>query len=1412
MGVSLSSNMSTILSSVSTAVESTATVNQNADNSCAAENSLSGCDITVLGNFSLSSGCSLVNTVTQIGSVSNSTQMNTDVATALTQDATSSTGFLGIGLSSAVNSAFTSSSVTNTVTSISETSMSEVNEASTSNTLEDCTLTVGGDIDISSLNDLSLTGSQTGSTESFQDVATTVDNEVTQSAAATVEGVNSCLAIIAVVIVIAMVIAAVLKMMRAKSSSPSPEAVSGGALTVDFIYNTVGALIVAGCLYGVSLNALANRIPCNNNSQCISNDWWISSYKCSCTDHMTCGLNEPNHTPIADVNLPLMMFAPMENSTINTNTAYLRKMTVRSICGMDISNPEANNQGYNLQNYILLRKQVLDSGVLLVDKLYAALYDFIRLHFTAQNSNNAISDDYTAIIDPFYEDSDPESYTPPCNAALASMLLPLQPYYMSESDANNYSNPLTATYTDGTCPSSTSLLKVNALQKSRKQYPHKKKLFSNMSRNMPNKIRLTDDEEEIETENAANGLGSINISQRLCFSEGIASDGSTAVTFSRQTPDPSSATVCPTGTSEIWSANKMHTRLFMHKAFDSVDNYTTYLTAAQNDGGGLLNLPAVNQTIGDITLNLNLGTINQDWYAYLPYGQLTAGTNLSNAGFTIVTEPFDFNFWGDENFPSSELNSYMAGSFGSKNNTDPPYPAYTGAGWWPNDDNRASNSGWVTMGNTNYSDYNKMWYAGNDETRLALNNDFDGASCINTGIGRCDTEGGSRYDGNNVVSFRMGIDNGGGTSGTGTQVGLMCQTFGPNVEDADGDLQNQATRFAALNPYTSTNTLPSNYNDCTFYDKNNIGTTDGDKFCAHASGFSTRPGPYPWIGSMTAGSYNDTASNLSMSDIVNNSGNLTSFDFLKNTALNTGPIGGGIGNCQVIADDNALTRVCDASALYNCYNPAVCAAMGGSWVVDRAGVDPSACSDGFDVNFSSTGKDCYPGQCMNSDLVCSSTSCSACLSEDACPTEDNKCKWTGTMCIQGCLPSSGLCGACISESECESPCYWNSDNKTCTYGPPQCSSSTEDLDCCGSISSGQNYYICRIPDAFCSTGVSSSSSSSDEQPMNCSPGVFQPDLSESANGFDTTYTSGDTVPDNILVCDASTSAFSNVYTVNCKQDGSNCYGNSDSVGLFETLKIPSKVECFFTDDPATGPTNSGTNTLPHFYVALENSQYELFDDTNFDNENGRIMWYFINRIFSWILMLSTSAEKQTYLTSVLGLSTLLNNQGMNSDTNVPYLPLDVSQGDIFTQVTNQCNSMSGNPFARTQPLMFVDNDENFFFATLEDIYNNRVPQFNSDDYLRQINQFVWSSTDTSSGFSTNLFTFVKEGVGSGFSSTSISDVVSSLSNYTGTLVGSTGNCETLFNNDIVIYGGISVASLIVLLMIVLWGLELKKYF
>ena len=233
----------------------------------------------------------------------------------------------------------------------------------------------------------------------------------------------------------------------------------------------------------------------------------------------------------------------------------------------------------------------------------------------------------------------------------------------------------------------------------------------------------------------------------------------------------------------------------------------------------------------------------------------------------------------------------------------------------------------------------------------------------------------------------MGIDNGGGTTGSGTQAGLMCQTFGPNVEDGDGDLTQQATRFAALNPYTSTNSLTSNYNDCTFYEKNNVGITDGDKFCAHASGFSTRPGPYPWIGSMTAGSYNDTASNLSMSDIVNNSGNLTSSSLLLNAALNTGPIGGGIGNCQVFADDESLTRVCNADNLYNCYNPAICAAMGGAWMSKRALIK-CLCRRIDVILFH--GKDCYPGSCVGADNICSSTSCPACLTNTVRPTITNE--------------------------------------------------------------------------------------------------------------------------------------------------------------------------------------------------------------------------------------------------------------------------------------------------------------------------------------------------------------------------------------------------------------------------------------
>ena len=54
----------------------------------------------------------------------------------LAQSATASVSSYGIGISDSYNSAFTMSAITNTVTTVAETNMSEVNSASQSNELQ----------------------------------------------------------------------------------------------------------------------------------------------------------------------------------------------------------------------------------------------------------------------------------------------------------------------------------------------------------------------------------------------------------------------------------------------------------------------------------------------------------------------------------------------------------------------------------------------------------------------------------------------------------------------------------------------------------------------------------------------------------------------------------------------------------------------------------------------------------------------------------------------------------------------------------------------------------------------------------------------------------------------------------------------------------------------------------------------------------------------------------------------------------------------------------------------------------------------------------------------------------------------------------------------------------------------------
>ena len=248
---------------------------------------------------------------------------------------------------------------------------------------------------------------------------------------------------------------------------------------------------------------------------------------------------------------------------------------------------------------------------------------------------------------------------------------------------------------------------------------------------------------------------------------------------------------------------------------------------------------------------------------------------------------------------------------------------------------------------------------------------------------------------------------------------------------------------------------------------------------------------------------------------------------------------------------------------------------------------------------------------------------------------------------------------------------------------------------------------------------------------------------------------------------------------------SQCYGTNETACLpsgscapnnFHFVQIPGSAECFYdTDQSYHYDTNSACS--PTILLAAENVQQWEYADANTNNDDGAAMYYCINRIFSWTLMLSQSAASRSYITSQLGLSTLLNSQGMDTNSNAPYLPLET-----VDDIQNHLNTAS-NKWSHIQPLLFVDDDGEYHFATLEDI-QNKINQDEDVDYMdwwqnkyiSQINQFVYDSNDNTSSFPTNTLAFAKTGMGD--LSSDLDDVLSQMQLFTGDLVGSTGYCKT----------------------------------
>jgi hypothetical protein len=1408
MGASVSQNISTMLSNVSNNVTSTTTVNQTANNNCEQNQSISGCDIKGGGNVTIANTCNTINTVAQMGSVSNNTQLSNDIAQSLTQEATSSTGFLGIGVASAINSSFTSSSIANTVSNVSKTNMEKLNSVSQNQSISDCSIEASGDITMGNTSDLEMDGSQSGTVENYSDIANTVSQTADQTATATVSGLDLGLAGVVVAVVVVLIVANALRK-KGGSSAQVSGGLRGGAVSTALVWNTIGMTVLGGSLLGLGFSNLKSEVPCNNNAQCDTDLWYAPSFGCTCTDHLTCGIDEPNHNPLSNVGLPLLLIAPMEDNTSVEATAYLRKMAARSICGFDASNPAANNSGFNIGNYISLREEALSSSNSTVKSIFDALFEFMNLHCGAQlDSSNGV-----VIIDPSFEGSDPSKYVSPCPQELVEVLLPMVPVYAPEyykeqaaAGCTTVASYISSCTYDSSVPSTASTL-LRGVQGGRQGTGKVRTFFRNLLqkfRDRVQSVRLVDPEPEPDP---SDFYGTVNVGQRLCFKESTDSDsGVTTTNFSRMKADGS----CEDKYAPIWSPNSMASAVLC-TVDDSIGG-SSGAKSSIGSGGIYLNDSSKIDTACNPHVGLMFGGVCPSLWTR----QDSLDINTCNPTTKQYT-----------------LNSTIASTFGSNGtNNAGPYKAIVGLNWWPeqtgSSDDRVQKmddvEGW-SLTDGKLSSFTQMYKSGDDKTRIAINGDalkdlnsmtFEACKAGSDGTYAKSVEG---YDANNTMAVRMGIAV---EQRTAVRPAQFCQTFGSVVNG-----NNKSTRFFAEMPLApdattgngmeTTQSLMGEIYPNTDIDIENVGTTAGDDFCRIGMGFDDHPNAYPFMTTIQNKKYQDSQVQMQAATATLENEYTLAYGSGGGSAVlekyvpqllndrrkyNTGyfPPAGG---CKVFRDTAAEypQRVCSVGHPNNCWNPALCRAVGAQWIVDNPDVNSSACADTTSVNTSSADEDCYPGRCVDYDNICSADMCSACLTSKDC-TDMSGCKYddSTSTCIPGCSPNRGQCEDCTT-GECVAPCVYDEERDTCTYGPALCAGAA-DKACCPDSEDDvpPTEYLVKIPNSFTNQGVSSS----DTNVLNCSPNIFIPVFDASAEGFDETGVNNSS---NMRICQAGSTSFSQPpFEVDCSVSGSNCYSSSSDVdpetecpaGNFQFLQIVGSAGCFFGTKGGAGFKNSSSED-PHGYAAMPTKEQNEWQAANSAsvNQDGRALWYMCNRVFSWVLMLSQSAKKRTYMTSILGLSTLLNDNGMNEDTNEPYIKLE-SVDDLEDQIND-------NPWAKIQPLLFKLDDGSFKFATLEDIHLGKVANWWSDSYIRQINQFIY---DEDNGFPSSVVEFADKGMGT--MSGSLDTLTSEMDEYKGTLVGSTGSCNTLWNSKILNYTSMGIGSAVFVALLAMWIQQLRK--
>lgn len=197
MGGAVSSNVASAITNVMNKIQNTASGSTNQGAECINEFKVNNCHIS--GGLNYEAACNIAATSNQIISLAAQNKLQSDIAQAVQQQATSLVGSLGIGFASATNvsNAFinSSSSIQNIATSIANQDATSINIIK----LQNCDIEGGVDIGVQS--DTKFLSTQAVQNNSVSDLTSNITQSVSQTASATVEGLTSFFIALAILIV-----------------------------------------------------------------------------------------------------------------------------------------------------------------------------------------------------------------------------------------------------------------------------------------------------------------------------------------------------------------------------------------------------------------------------------------------------------------------------------------------------------------------------------------------------------------------------------------------------------------------------------------------------------------------------------------------------------------------------------------------------------------------------------------------------------------------------------------------------------------------------------------------------------------------------------------------------------------------------------------------------------------------------------------------------------------------------------------------------------------------------------------------------------------------------------------------------------------------------------------------------------